>query len=95
MRKIMIPGLAMLAMIGLVAVTPAHAQGNSPTQVGPGSAAKQPDGNPNQVTPTDATKQKTDSPTQVSPVSDSLKQKSDGEAPTQVGPGSGAYKKQN
>jgi hypothetical protein len=53
--------------------------GDSPTTVGPGSAAY---------------KQKTDgsSPTVTGPGSMASKQRTDGDSPTIVGPGSGAYK---
>ncbi len=83
--------LAVLAMgAGLLVAAPAFAQtadkqktqdGNSPTTVGPGSAAykqKTQDGN---------------SPTIVGPGSAAYKQKTqDGGSPTMVGPASGAYK---
>jgi len=78
---------------GLLIAAPAFAQdsatkqktqdGNSPTTVGPGSAAykqKTQDGN---------------SPTMVGPASGAYKQKTqDGNSPTMVGPGSKAYKQQ-
>jgi hypothetical protein len=85
--------LAVFAMgAGLLMAAPAFAQttpaqkqktqdGNSPTTVGPGSAAykqKTQDGN---------------SPTTVGPGSAAYKQKTqDGGSPTMVGPASGAYK---
>ena len=83
--------LSVLAMgAGLLLAAPAFAQsaakqntqdGNSPTTVGPGSAAykqKTQDGN---------------SPTTVGPGSAAYKQKTqDGNSPTMVGPASGAYK---
>jgi hypothetical protein len=85
--------LSVLAMgAGLLLAAPAFAQstpatkqntqdGNSPTTVGPGSAAykqKTQDGN---------------SPTMVGPASGAYKQKTqDGGSPTMVGPASGAYK---
>jgi hypothetical protein len=79
---------------GLLIAAPAFAQtsptkttvekqktdGDSPTQVGPGSKAF---------------KQRTDgdAPTIVGPGSQAFKQRTDGESPTTVGPGSGAYKR--
>jgi hypothetical protein len=83
--------LSVIAMGALLMAAPAFAQtdatkqktqdGNSPTQVGPGSAAY---------------KQKTQdggSPTIVGPGSAAYKQKTqDGGSPTMVGPASGAYK---
>jgi hypothetical protein len=102
--------LSVLAMgAGLLVAAPAFAQtpaqkqktqdGNSPTTVGPGSAAykqKTQDGNsPTTVGPGSAAyKQKTQdgsSPTMVGPASGAYKQKTQGELP-QVGPASKAYK---
>jgi hypothetical protein len=99
MRNIVTSGLAIAAVITLMAASPAQAQGNSQAQVGPGSAANLPGGNPNQATPNPAARQPTDGSksapaqsTQAGP--DSVaKQRTDGNSPTQVGPGSGAYKK--
>ena len=87
MKKTFSYGLAMLAVVGFVSVAGAaepskqKTDGDSPTTVGPGSAAY---------------KQKTDgnSPTMVGPGSGAYKQKTDGESPTTVGPGSRAYKPQ-
>jgi hypothetical protein len=78
---------AVMMVAGVLIAAPVFAQlpskqktdGDSPTIVGPGSAAY---------------KQKTDgdSPTIVGPGSEAFKQKTDGDSPTIVGPGSEAFK---
>jgi hypothetical protein len=89
MRTILTPGLTVLAIIGIVAVTPLNAQepsrqnaqdGNSPSTVGPGNASykqKAQDGS---------------SPATVGPGSIAYKQNTDGGSPPMVGPASKAYR---
>jgi hypothetical protein len=103
--------LSVIAMgAGLLMAAPAFAQttpvqkqqtqdGNSPTTVGPGSAAykqKTQDGNsPTMVGPGSAAyKQKTqaDGPAMVGPASGAYKQKTQADGPAMVGPASGAYR---